>query len=262
MNTWLVALVTALVLFQLMFIPALIFRKNDLADVLWGPAFILSALSAIHFGAPGGFPAASARTVLLLSILTVWAIRLFVHVGWRNLTHTKEDIRYLNWRKSWGRHWLLRSYFQVFVLQPLILYVFLTPVLLSIAAEPGPLTWNLEVGIMVAILGLLFEAIADEQLRRFKRNPSNKGKLMTTGLWSWSRHPNYFGEVLQWWGIWIMVIDLPMGWATIVSPIGVTYLILKVSGVSMLEAIMQSRPGFEAYARRTSIFIPLPPKRH
>lgn len=259
-NVWSIGFLVAIILFQVVSIPALLLKKNDLADVLWGPAFILTALGAALWGAPHGLSSVSQRAIAILILLTVWATRLFIHVGWRNLSHRAEDVRYNNWRKAWGQNWLWRSYLQVFVLQPFILYLFLTPVLLAIdEAASTTMSWISWLGLIVAASGFLYEAIADEQLRRFKRNSENKGKLMTEGLWSWSRHPNYFGEVLQWWGIWIMVIDLPFGWATIISPIGVTYLILKVSGVSMLEHLMKSRPGFSEYAKRTSVFIPLPP---
>lgn len=261
MSVWSVGFLTAVLLFQIVAIPGILLRKNDLADVLWGPAFLISALAAGTWGSPGGLNTMSTRSVVILAFLAVWSTRLFIHVGWRNLSNRQEDVRYNNWRKAWGKNWLWRSYLQVFVLQALILYVFLTPVLLSLSTPQALMNWSAWTGLIVAGTGLLFEAIADEQLRRFKAKPENKGRLMTTGLWSWSRHPNYFGEVLLWWGIWILVADLPMGWATIVSPIGVTYLILKVSGVSMLEDLMRSRPGFSEYARKTSVFFPLPPKR-
>lgn len=261
MNVWSTGFFAVVLLFQIVCIPAVILKKNDLADVLWGPAFVLTALAAALWGTSDGISSLSLRSLILLSLLTIWATRLFVHVGWRNLSHKTEDVRYNNWRKAWGKNWLWRSYLQVFVLQALILYVFLTPVLLSIDTPATPLSLLGRFGLMVAVTGFLFESIADEQLRKFKANFENKGKLMTEGLWSWSRHPNYFGEVLQWWGIWLLVIDLPWGWATIISPIGVTYLILKVSGVSMLEDLMKNRPGFADYSARTSIFVPLPPRR-
>lgn len=274
MNLWLTGFITVILLFQIVSIPALILKKNDLADVLWGPAFVLTALNALIWSSNandvpgminGVFLTLSTRSLLMLCLLAVWALRLFIHVGLRNLSHRTEDVRYNNWRKAWGKHWFLRSYLQVFVLQAFILYVFLTPVLLSLdnpnTSSHSFLTWINGLGLVVAILGFLLESIADEQLRQFKIDPINKGKLMTKGLWSWSRHPNYFGEVLLWWGIWLMVVDLPWGWATIVSPIGVTYLILKVSGVSMLEDLMKSRMGYAEYAARTSIFIPMPPKK-
>lgn len=261
MNVWSAGLIAAVVLFQLVAIPGILKRRNDYADVLWGPAFPIAALAAAHFGLEGGLSSLSNRAIAILALVSIWAIRLFAHVGWRNLRHDKEDVRYNNWRKAWGEPALLRSWLQVFVLQALILYLFLTPVLYSISLPDAAMSVLSYAGVAIWFSGFLIESIADEQLRRFKSNPANRGAVMTQGIWSWSRHPNYFGEVVQWWGIWLIAADLPGASWTIVSPIGVTYLILKVSGVSMLEDLMRSRPGFAEYARRTSIFIPLPPKR-
>lgn len=259
MNVWMIALLTAMLLFQLVAIPGLIMKKNDLADVLWGPAFMISALAAAHWGLPDGLSGLDPRAMVVLGVVSIWALRLFYHMSVRNLATKKEDVRYNNWRQQWGKTQVWRSYLQVFVLQPLILYVFLLPVVLALTSTQA-MSALAYLGLAIWLTGFLLESTADEQLRRFKKNPANKGKLMTTGVWSWSRHPNYFGEVVQWWGIWIMVLDLPGGWATIVSPIGVTYLLLKVSGVDMLEALMKNRPGFAEYAARTSVFIPRPPK--
>lgn len=258
-SVWLISLVAAMAIFQLAAVPALFLKKNDLADVAWGPTFLLAYLAAAHWGT--GLPQLDQRGWLVLVLLTIWSARLFVHVGWRNLTHRAEDVRYNNWRKQWGSTWLWRSYLQVFVLQPLILYVFLLPATRVLAgpSEPlGPLAWA---GLAIWTIGFLFEAISDEQLRLFKKNPANKGKLMTSGLWAWSRHPNYFGEVTLWWGLWLIALELPGGWATVLGPMGVTYLILKVSGVSMLEGLMHKRPGYAEYAKRTPAFFPWPPRQ-
>ena len=260
-DVWWVGFLAALILFQIVAIPGIILRRNDYADVIWGPAFPLSAFAAVLFGTENGFTGLSLRSVVLLIVISVWAIRLFSHVGYRNIFKKTEDVRYNSWRKQWGAPALLRSWLQVFVLQPVLLYVFLLPVLLSLATAQvttGPVFYF---GLFVWVTGFLFEALGDEQLRRFKSRSENKGQLMTQGLWSWSRHPNYFCEVVQWWGVWLMVLELPEGWLTIFSPIGVTYLILKVSGVSILEDLMRKRPGFAAYEKRTSIFIPMPPKK-
>lgn len=260
MNVWLIGLVSAVVLFQVVAIAAILRKRNDFADVLWGPAFPLSAFAAAYWGLDAGFRSLDTRAILILSLITIWAVRLFFHIGVRNLSSPHEDVRYANWRKQWGGTQVWRSYLQVFVLQPLILYIFLLPVLLSLDSVK-PLGWLACLGFGIWILGFILESVADEQLRRFKKDLANKGQLMTTGVWSWSRHPNYFGEVAQWWGIWLMVLELPYGWATILSPVGVTYLVVKVSGVEMLENLMRSRPGFAEYANRTSAFFPLPPKQ-
>lgn len=258
-QVWCVAFIAVFILFQLVAIPALILKKNDLADVLWGPGFPLGALAAILF-ATDGFSSLDLRSWVIFALVTVWALRLFLHVGLRNLSHIKEDERYNNWRRQWGSNGLWRSYLQVFVLQSVILYVLLSPVLLSLASPPMEISFVFGLGVLVWLVGFVFESIGDEQLRRFKKSAHHQGQLMTTGLWSWTRHPNYFGEVMQWWGIWLMVLELPYGWATLISPLGISFLILKVSGVPMLEKLMQQRPGFQEYAARTSIFFPLPPK--
>lgn len=260
MAVWQAGFWTAVILFQLVAIPALILRKNDLADVLWGPAFPISAYVAVFVGL-GGLQGLDFRGWVLLSLLVLWALRLFVHVGWRNLTHLQEDVRYNNWRKQWGATWLWRSYLQVFVLQALILFVFLTPVLFALASPStsmGALGWT---GVAIWVVGFFFEAVGDEQLRRFKADAANKGRLMTTGLWSWTRHPNYFGEVVLWWGVWLVVMEVPGAWWTVIGPIGVTYLILRVSGVSMLEELMRSRPGYAEYEKTVPRFFPRPPSR-
>lgn len=257
-SVWVTGLLAAMLMFQLAAVPALLLKKNDLADVLWGPAFPLAALAAAHFGP--GISALSSRALIMLLLVAVWALRLFLHVGYRNLTHRSEDVRYAKWRREWGRTWWWRSYLQVFVLQPLILFVILIPVLFTLEhQEPlGPLALA---GILVWGFGVGFEAVADEQLRRFKRDPAQHGKLMTSGLWSWSRHPNYFGEVASWWGIWLIALELPGAWWTIIGPITITLLILYVSGVSMLEELMRGRPGFAEYERTVSKFFPRPPLR-
>jgi steroid 5-alpha reductase family enzyme len=260
-GVWWGGLLIAIALFQLVAIPALICKRNDFADVLWGPAFPLTAVATLLWATEGGWRSADFRTWLILGIVTIWAIRLFWHVGRRNLSHKTEDLRYQNWRKRWGKNQVVGSLLQVFLLQSIILYLFLLPVLLAITSESSELSLVAWAGLAVWFFGFAFESVADEQLRRFKSQVSNRGKLMTTGLWSWSRHPNYFGEVVQWWGIWALVVDLPWGWMTVISPIGVTFLILRVSGVNLLEELMQSRPGFSEYQSRTSIFIPRPPRK-
>ncbi|MGE3760155.1 MAG: DUF1295 domain-containing protein [Pseudobdellovibrionaceae bacterium] len=260
MSVWSSGFWTAIILFQLVWIPAFFFRKNDLADVLWGPAFPLCAFAGIYFSGRS-LADLGLRQLVVVSLITVWALRLFVHVGWRNLSHRQEDVRYNNWRKAWGSTWIWRSYLQVFVLQPLILYAFLLPVLFILASPGLPIGIAGYAGVLFWMVGFFFESVGDEQLRRFKADGKNRGQLMTKGLWSWTRHPNYFGEVLLWWGIWLLAIELPGAWWTIAGPFGVTYLLLKVSGVSMLEDLMRSRPGYAEYEKSVSRFFPRPPPR-
>jgi len=255
---WTYAALSIFLFASITFIPAFLLKKNDLADVIWGPGFLVSGAGAWLWGQPGRV--ADARLILAFSMIGLWALRLFWHVGRRNLLHREEDTRYLNWRKEWGRNWVWRSYLQVFVLQGIFLLVINAPLLWILGSPSLPLDFFCFAGAFLWILGFLFETISDEQLRIFKTNPANKGRIMTSGLWSWSRHPNYFGEVVQWWGIFLLALPLPAGFLTVLSPIAITFLILKVSGVPMLEKLMENRAGFDVYRRRTSIFFPRPPR--
>lgn len=259
-SIWLPSFLTVFALFQLVGLAALALKKNDLADVLWGPVFPLGAAGGILFGLPEGFGSVDFRGAFVFVLVCLWALRLVLHVGVRNLSTLEEDVRYRQWREEWGSTQVWRSWLQVFTLQPLIAFVFLLPVLVALAAEPrpvGPLFWF---GAAVWLVGFLFEAVGDEQLRRHKADPRNRGQLITTGLWAWSRHPNYFGEVTLWWGVFLCTIELPLFWLGLAGPLGVSYLLWSVSGVAMTERLMRKRPGFEEYARRTSIFFPRPPR--
>jgi len=257
-SVWAASAITLFAIASFTFIPAALLRKNDLADVLWGPGFPLAALAGWRLGAPGR--ALDPRFALALFLVTVWAVRLFLHVGLRNLSTRTEDARYHNWRREWGKNWFWRSYLQVFVLQALILFLIDSPLLLMIASGPVPLDIFAYAGACWWLAGFLLETVADEQLRQFRAIPTNKGKLITTGLWGWSRHPNYFGEVMQWWGLFLFALPLPGGFLTIISPLAITWLILKVSGVPMLEKLMDGRPGVEEYRRRVPEFFPRPPR--
>lgn len=247
-------------LFQVGAVFGLWWRRNDIADVLWGPGFFLAGLGAL-FGLWKNSVAVvfGATEYLIFAVVGIWALRLSLYVGFRYFKKGKEDVRYNNWRKQWGDTWVWRSYLQVFVLQPLILTVIALPILKTVAESPQPLNAFVAIGACIWVFGFLFESIADFQLKQFSEDSKNKGRIMNKGLWSWSRHPNYFGEVTMWWGIFIMTVTWHHWWL-VFSPITITYLIIKVSGVSMLEELMKDRPGFSEYKRRTSVFIPLPPK--
>ncbi|MGZ3723484.1 MAG: DUF1295 domain-containing protein [Bdellovibrionales bacterium] len=189
-----------------------------------------------------------------------WGLRLFAHLGLRNLSHDREDARYAKWRKEWGDTWIWRSYLQVFLLQGTILLIIDLPVLWIVASFPREIDSLLIAGTLLWLAGFVFESLGDYQLKKFSQNPEHKGKLIQSGLWAYSRHPNYFGEVVQWWGIFLIALSVPGGWMTVISPLTITFLILKVSGVPMLEEQMKSRPGFAEYQRCVSKFFPRPPR--
>lgn len=257
-HVWIYAALSVLAFATLTFALAARLKRNDLADVIWGLLFVVSALSAWLFAAQdkNGDP----RSMICFALTCAWAVRLSYHIGRRWFSHKSEDIRYRNMRKGWGKNWIVPSYTRVFVMQGLISLIINMPMLWILSQPAQEMDVFAYLGIAVWLTGFIFESVGDAQLKAFKAKPENKGKLMTTGLWSWSRHPNYFGEVVQWWGIFLFAAALPMGFVTILSPVAITFLILKVSGVPMLEKLMEGRPGSEEYRRRTSIFFPRPPK--
>ena len=230
-------------------------RDNSIADIAWGGGFVLVALIAAALGV-----GALARPALLTALVVVWAARLAIHVLLRNRGRG-EDPRYAAWRREWGRFWVVRSYFQVFVLQGAILLVVAAGIILINTRSGRGLGVLDLIGAAVVLAGLVVEAVADAQLARFTGDPANRGRVMDRGLWRYSRHPNYFGEAVVWWGVWLIALSVPGGWWAVVSPLAITFLLLKVSGVPLLERLMEGRPGWAEYKTRTSIFIPLPPRR-
>jgi steroid 5-alpha reductase family enzyme len=245
----------AVLLYMLLwFALSLALRRNDVADVAWGGGFIVAALAALLSRG-----AATDRAVLAVMLVIIWGLRLALHIGLRN-RGKGEDARYRKWREEWGNYVVLRSFFQIYILQGLLLLVISIPVIKVISATDTPLTLLDLLGTAVWIVGFLFEAISDWQLLQYKKDPGNKGKIIMTGLWRFSRHPNYFGEVTLWWGVYLIALAIPAGWMTIMGPITITILILGVSGIPMLEKKYEGNAEFDEYKRRTSAFFPWLPK--
>jgi len=238
------------------FLLALARRDNSLADVAWGGGFVFLAAAALVLRGEV-YP----RSLLATAVVTAWGVRLALHVAARNRGRG-EDFRYAAWRRQWGRSWVWRSYLQVFLLQGVLLYVVALAVVRINLATPAGLTWLDLAGGLLWLKGFLWETVADWQLVRHSRNPATAGTLLDRGLWRYSRHPNYFGEALQWWGVWLLALSVPGEWWTVVSPLAITVLLLFVSGVPMLEHSLAERvPGYRDYQRRTSVFLPAPPRR-
>lgn len=252
MNYYLILALMLLAYMTFWFGISVIKKRNDVADIAWGLGFVLMAwLSFLISGY-------SFKALLVNGLVTVWGFRLAWHIYNRN-KDKPEDSRYLEWRKTW-KNFYVRSYLQVFVLQGILLFLISLPVLFvnrSVSNSFGVLEI---VGLFVWALGFYFETTGDKQLKDFITNPANKGKLMDQGLWQYSRHPNYFGEVTQWWGIFIIALSIPGSVFTVLGPLTITILILFVSGIPLLEKKYAGRPDWEEYKKRTSIFIPLPPR--
>jgi steroid 5-alpha reductase family enzyme len=245
----------AVALFMLLlFIVALLRRDNSVADVGWGIGFVLAALVVLWQR-----EVLVLRQVLVTALVFIWGARLAVHIWMRN-RGKGEDKRYAQWRKQWGEHWVIRSFLQVFMLQGALLLVVVAPVL-YVNAFGGPrLGWLDLVGVAVWAFGFFWETVGDYQLTRFLQVRTNRGRIMRYGLWRYTRHPNYFGEATMWWGIWLIAMSVPGAWFTIVGPILITFLLLRVSGVTMTEKAFAANPEYLQYQKRTSAFIPWPPR--
>jgi len=234
------------------FVISVIKKRNDVVDVAWGLGFVFMVWLSFFIS---GF---SIKAVLVNGLVTVWGLRLTWHIYSRN-KNKSEDPRYLQWRKTW-KAFYLRSFVQVFMLQGVFLFLISLPALFINHSASNAFGIVDSIGLLFWGLGFYFESVGDYQLKQFIINPANKGKLMNQGLWRYSRHPNYFGEVTQWWGIFIFALSIPLGFLTIVGPMTITFLILFLSGVPLLEKKYKGRKDFEEYKKRTSIFIPLPPR--
>jgi len=252
MNTYLVLAIVLFVYMNLWFIVSLIKKRNDVADIAWGLGFVVIAWSSFIFGSQ------DLKAIVVNILVTVWGLRLAIHIYKRN-SRKGEDSRYVEWRNQW-KNFFVRSYLQVFMLQGLFLFLIVQPVILVNLSDKLSFGTTEILGILVWFIGLYFEVVADQQLKVFISDPLNKGKVMDRGLWKFSRHPNYFGEVVMWWGLFLVALPSANGILTIIGPITITLLILFVSGVPLLEKKYAGRPEYEEYKRKTSIFIPLPPK--
>ncbi|MEN9622208.1 MAG: hypothetical protein RLZZ67_642 [Candidatus Parcubacteria bacterium] len=254
LNTWWSVILVIWVYMSLWFGISRLLKRNDVADVAWGLGFIVASLVPVF---AHGF--VSNRAVFVTALVVIWGGRLAYHIFRRNM-NKPEDGRYVAWRNAWGKHFAIRSYGQIFMLQGLLLILIATPVLL-VNTYPGVgLTLFDMIGFLVWAFGFYFESQGDRQLRAFIKNPENKGKILNTGLWKYTRHPNYFGEVTQWWGIWIIALSVPYSLVGLVGPIAITVLILKVSGIPLLEKKMAENPLFDEYRKTTSVFFPRKPK--
>ena len=231
--------------------------RHRIVDAAWGPAFALVAV--VDFGLSTGH-GDTGRRIIVLALTAVWGLRLAVHIARRG-RGKPEDPRYeaLLAKAHGSRN--LYAYMHVYLLQAVLVWFISLPVQMAQfgAGAPGPLA---VVGIVIWLLGMVFEAVGDWQLARFAADPANKGRLMRSGLWRYTRHPNYFGDACVWWGLFLVGADRWAGLCTILSPVVMTLLLTVGSGKPMTERHMiATRPEYADYAARTSGFIPLPPKR-
>jgi steroid 5-alpha reductase family enzyme len=251
----LTAAITIFVYMAAAFAAAQLRRDNGLVDVAWGLGFIV--VTAVELARAHALDPAK---ILIMSAVLAWGLRLSIHIFGRNWGRP-EDFRYAEMRRRWGRAAPVKAFFFIFMLQGLIMLVVSLPITVVFGSPARPLAVLDVAGAALFAAGLVFEAVADAQLAAYRRDPANKGRLMTRGLWSVSRHPNYFGESLLWWGIGLMALPSRHGLLALLGPLAITFLLIFVSGVPLLEKKYAGRPDWAAYKARTSMFVPWFPKR-
>ena len=237
---------------------SLIYKNVTIVDSLWGIGFVI--ITWLTFLLSEGYPA---RKWLISLLVTFWGIRLVIYLSWRNWG-AGEDPRYVGMRnKSGDRFWIV-SLFKVFLLQAIFMFViFMVIQMGQIPSVPKTLTWLDVTGSILWGIGFFFESVGDYQLARFKGDPANKGKVMNRGLWAYTRHPNYFGEFLVWWGIFFVTFATPNSGWTVISPVIITIVLVKMTGIPLTErSILDRNPGYKAYIQNTSAFFPWFPKRN
>lgn len=246
-------LAVALAVMTVFWLASLPLRNVSIVDVWWGPG--IAGLAWVDVAATGAHP----RSLLVASLATLWGLRLGAYLLWRS-HGSAEDPRYAAMRRHHGVRFASVSLFTVFLLQGALQVAVALPLAVT-TVYPGAtaLGWLDTLGVAVFALGLGFETLGDLQLARFRADPTNAGRVMDRGLWAWTRHPNYFGDFLVWWGIFLVALAAPRGWLALPGPALLTYLLLRVSGVALLErTIATRRPGYAEYAARVPAFFPLP----
>lgn len=257
LNVLEVNLAAVAVLFVFAWALSVVRSDAGIVDIFWGIGFVLVTwLSA--FTGDGWI----GRKVLVTTLVTCWGLRLSIHIFLRN-RGKEEDPRYQTFRRRGGRRFWITSLWNIFLLQAALLFVIAAPLMHAQAVPSSShLRWMDVAGTILWLVGFVFETLGDLQLKSFLSDPANRGRVMRYGLWAWSRHPNYFGETLVWWGIFLIALSTPYGAATIAGPVLITFLLLRVSGVTLLEKALRSRrKGYEKYIRTTSAFFPWPPKK-
>lgn len=252
-------LISAIVLLTfavLLWLLSLAARDASIIDRFWGIGFILVCMAGLRW-----FEPVTPHKVLVAALVFLWGARLSVYITWRNW-EAGEDYRYREMREKHGRSFAWKSLFTVFLLQGFLTWFIALPLQVVLAARaPVPVEGLAIAGTVLFAIGLFVESLGDWQLARFKANPANQGKVMDQGLWRYTRHPNYFGDAVLWWGLYVVAVPAPYVAYTVLSPVVMTLLLMKVSGVPLLEKRMgETRPGYAEYVRRTPAFFPWRPR--
>lgn len=252
----LTAVGTIVVLMLVTWVISVVIKDASIVDPVWPLGFVLVAW-AVRLTADGN----DARQWLLVAMVTIWGLRLSGYLTWRK-KGAPEDFRYQAMRRHWGERFWLISLGTVFALQGTLMWIVSLPVQLGQVRETPDLGVLAALGVLVWLVGVVFETVGDAQLARFKADPANAGTVMDRGLWRYTRHPNYFGDACVWWGIALVAAETGIGAIGIIGAVVMTVLLRRVSGVTLLEkSLVKRRAGYEEYVARTSPFVPRPPRK-
>ncbi len=249
MNIFWLQVIALFIFIHFWFVFAVIKRRNDIADVAWGLGFILVALV-------GWLSNPTFRVSLITLMVAFWGLRLAYHIGRRFLKSNEEDKRYQKMRTGWKGSPVFNSWLRVFLLQGITLLLVAASIIVVTNFDKGGFNWINVVGVVIWLLGLGFEIIGDQQLKKFVSQPDNKGKIMTQGLWKYTRHPNYFGEAVLWWGLWLVIWGVDYFYIGLIGPIVITLLLRFVSGVPLAEERYKENIEFQEYAAKTPPMLP------
>ncbi len=226
--------------------------RLDTVDSAWGGGFALAAW-AVAVQAP------STPTIVVALLVTVWSARLTLHIS-RRSRKADDDPRYVEMAKKWRKNYWLQAYMSVFLLQGFLIWVISLPIVMAAGTRLVGYGWLVALGVAVWIAGFVTESLADRQLAAFISDKSNKGKVLMTGLWRYSRHPNYFGELVMWWGIGVIALQASFGWIGLLGPLTLSIFIIFISGIPPIEKRRKDNHDYQAYRKHTSALIPLPPR--
>lgn len=247
----LTASITVAVFMIIVFTIAQFIKNNSIVDIGWGIGFILIALVLIFSKAES-----DSKSMALTAIVLIWGLRLAFHI-FNRARGKGEDFRYAQWRKEWGEKAAIKAFFKVFLLQGLIMLVVALPIMVVFNSSSNQLNVFSFTGLIIFAFGFLFESIGDLQMYCFKRKPENKGKIITSGLWKFTRHPNYFGEAVLWWGISIFTIGSDLFLISFISPLVLNLLLIYISGIPLLEKKYEGNKDWEAYKKITPALVPV-----
>ncbi len=249
-QTLIIAAISIFAYMLIFYLIAQAIKDNSIVDIGWGLGFVVLSVSLSVF-----YPVVYLSKVIILAMIWLWGLRLSIYIFLRN-KGKPEDFRYANWRKKWGRKQPLIAFFKVFMLQGLVMFIIASPMYFVYSYPVKGINWVYILGMVIFLIGYFFEVVGDYQMGAFKRKPENKGKIINTGLWKYTRHPNYFGEAVIWWGVFLMALPSEYGIISIISPVIITLLLRYGSGVPMLEKKYEGREDWEAYKKKTPAFFP------